>query len=546
MTKILKNQTGSAILISDTGVSIPASPSTYTVVPMDYPLWAASSDIITYIGNGSIIVNDGSFDLSKADSVAAIQGNFKQTDFISDLKNNNRLKVETIQTGGTNIQVSSDDQTSGYLEQKVIGTTNKIVVTTQNPGGDEDLKINIGSDVFDKTINTSDNVTEGSTKLFFTEERAQDAVGNILTDSSSVDLTYNDSTNTITASVLPAGVDHNQLSNLTVGDPHTQYVKPSGIVIDNSIARHDGTTGRIIQGSDAVITDSGFVGVKTQSPISELTVKSTTNISNRGISSLQYSNDLNGGKVILAKARGTEAAPLYPANGDIIGLHNFKAWDEATASWANVGYYNVNAAETHTASAKGTNIAFWTTPNGTSTPVEKVKITNTGRVELTNAITLSNTTETVNGTFRWTGTEAQVKTPTDWKVLGGTPIVLTGTSAVSTTSATYAIISGMQTTPIAGTYQLIFNCNVDLGDDTSGDIAVFVGGTEQTILTRRVAIEAAGLLGAVANFEVVHATLGVIVVNGTQQVDIRFRENGTGTLAVTERILTLIPTARPS
>ena len=43
------------------------------------------------------------------------------------------------------IKVSSDDQTSGYLEQKVIGTPGNIVVTVDDPGGDEDLQIEISS-----------------------------------------------------------------------------------------------------------------------------------------------------------------------------------------------------------------------------------------------------------------------------------------------------------------------------------------------------------------------------------------------------------------
>jgi hypothetical protein len=47
----------------------------------------------------------------------------------------------------------------------------------------------------------------------YTDEQAQDAVGGILTDTASVDLTYNDGANTIEAAVLPAGVDHNALAN---------------------------------------------------------------------------------------------------------------------------------------------------------------------------------------------------------------------------------------------------------------------------------------------------------------------------------------------
>lgn len=79
MSKILKNNTGSAIVISDVGgVNIPASPGSYTIPPQDYLLWAQSSDIITYLNDASptpsITVNDGSFDLNPSDGLDLIKG----------------------------------------------------------------------------------------------------------------------------------------------------------------------------------------------------------------------------------------------------------------------------------------------------------------------------------------------------------------------------------------------------------------------------------------------------------------------------------------
>jgi hypothetical protein len=49
-------------------------------------------------------------------------------------------------------------------------------------------------------------------------EAAQDAVGTILTDTASIDFTYDDSGNTISAAVLPAGVDHDSLSNFVANE----------------------------------------------------------------------------------------------------------------------------------------------------------------------------------------------------------------------------------------------------------------------------------------------------------------------------------------
>ena len=60
---------------------------------------------------------------------------------------------------------------------------------------------------------TTDDLPEGSSNLYFTDERSQDAVGTILVNSSSVSLTYNDGVPSITATVINSGVDHNQLLN---------------------------------------------------------------------------------------------------------------------------------------------------------------------------------------------------------------------------------------------------------------------------------------------------------------------------------------------
>lgn len=65
--------------------------------------------------------------------------------------------------------------------------------------GDEVLSVNgeTGAVVLD-----SDDIAEGASNLYHTDERAQDAVGTILDDSDSVDFTYDDATPGISATVL--------------------------------------------------------------------------------------------------------------------------------------------------------------------------------------------------------------------------------------------------------------------------------------------------------------------------------------------------------
>jgi len=75
MSKILKNTTASPVDITDVGVTIPAS-GQITVEAVDDLLFKGSSDVVTLIGNGTVVVNDGTSDLSITDGIDLIKGIF--------------------------------------------------------------------------------------------------------------------------------------------------------------------------------------------------------------------------------------------------------------------------------------------------------------------------------------------------------------------------------------------------------------------------------------------------------------------------------------
>jgi len=113
------------------------------------------------------------------------------------------------------------------------------------------------------------DLSEG-TNLYFTDERAQDAVGNILVDTTTIDFTYDDATPQITADVDAAALapllDHNSLANLTVGDVHTQYAFLAGRASDQTYNMCDDTSsvGKIVGNNsnigvmDSLALQAGF------------------------------------------------------------------------------------------------------------------------------------------------------------------------------------------------------------------------------------------------------------------------------------------------
>lgn len=78
MSKILINQTPDDIHIDDTGVTVAANDQ-YTIPSQDYATFAASSDVIRYLADLSLVLNDGSSNILKlSNAVDIIKGWFPQ------------------------------------------------------------------------------------------------------------------------------------------------------------------------------------------------------------------------------------------------------------------------------------------------------------------------------------------------------------------------------------------------------------------------------------------------------------------------------------
>jgi hypothetical protein len=190
MAKILKNQTTSVINL-DIGLSIPAS-GQITLNPQDFDEASASDDIVQFVGSGDIIVNDGSFDLTKSDGIRLIQGGFSNKIQVDeDLISSDRVKIDV--TGNLSmddgtIKVSGNDSLAAFLEDKLVSGSSKLSRTVQNEGSNENILI----DVVSSNINTADLNNDAG---FITSGQAPVQPGDIANFETSTQLDARDTAN---------------------------------------------------------------------------------------------------------------------------------------------------------------------------------------------------------------------------------------------------------------------------------------------------------------------------------------------------------------
>lgn len=257
---------------------------------------------------------------------------------------------------------------------------------------------------------------------------------------------------------------------------------------------------------------------------------------------IQYSADTIGPVFNLLKSRGaTIGAQGLVSSGDEFGRIQFRASDgvnfQAGAS--------IRALVDGTASAGSMPgyMILMTTPTGSTTPVERMRIDSTGQSIFAANIRLGNGTDTTNGNMRFDGSEFLAREGGVWRNTVINPTVITsGTGGLSTTSATYSTITGLTTTPAAGTYLVYYSVNANITANSNGDVAVFLANNEQVETTRNIGVTSN--FGTTSTVSGLCSAMTVLTVNGSQVVDVRFRENGGGTLTITNKVFILIPIAR--
>lgn len=233
-----------------------------------------------------------------------------------------------------------------------------------------------------------------------------------VTDTASIDLTITGQV--LSGVVLPAGVDHNSLANLTTGDPHTQYAllagRTGGQTLKGDTAASgnlslsstaNATKGLIIVGDGSMLiveSDASYTGIG--QPSNEglpLQVAGTVNSGIAGSISIASSNsDLSAigpwpPTLYFIPNKGNDfSTSAYLASGDYLGTIGWETPATGVIDNGAGGNIFMQATENHSAIAGGTSLGFSTASNGTVTPVTRLLIDGTGKTLVQGALGVGN------------------------------------------------------------------------------------------------------------------------------------------------------------
>ena len=214
--------------------------------------WTQFSGSGTYTAGNGLSLTGNSFSINTGVTV--------------DLSTSQTLSNKTLTSPTVSGLYLSD---SNIVFEGAVNDAYETTVTVTNPTVDRTITlpdatgtVALTSDIT-SAVNaiTTTGVTEG-TNLYFTDERAQDAVGTILTDTASVNLTYNDASNQITADVTLA-TSNSYLSTTSGLAIDTSTLEPK-LVTDGFTKKYSASIGNGSNTSYAVTHSLGTRDVQVQ------------------------------------------------------------------------------------------------------------------------------------------------------------------------------------------------------------------------------------------------------------------------------------------
>lgn len=230
-------------------------------------------------------------------------------------------------------------------------TTSILITSAQVSDFTEAAQDAVGGTLTDTTsIDFTYDDAAGTITADVKDEYVQDTVGAMLTDSSTVDFTYTDAAGTLTAAVIPGGIDHGALADLTADD-HTQYVLLAGR-----------------SGGQVVIGGTGAGD--------DLTLRSTSDATKGDLLALD-----TGGNLILGGAATASELRFMEPSGSGTNYSAFKAQAQA----ANVTYTlpAADGSANQVLSTNGSGTLSWATAGSGS---DAAPMTPQGRLTLTTGV----------------------------------------------------------------------------------------------------------------------------------------------------------------
>lgn len=221
-------------------------------------------------------------------------------------------------TAGTGVSVSNGDGVSGNPTVG-LGNTGVTAATYGSATQVPQVAINAQGQA---TSASNVSIAIPSSQVTDFNEAAQDAIGGILTDTASIDFTYNDAGSQITAAVLPAGVDHDSLLNFVANEHinHSSVSINAGTYI-SSTGLGDITASRTINHANSAVTPATYGGVNA---IPVLGIGATGHVDS--------ATTVNPTAALLTGlATGTDT-PILSTNTLLVALANLQAQIDASIS----------------------------------------------------------------------------------------------------------------------------------------------------------------------------------------------------------------------
>lgn len=155
-------------------------------------------------GSSKVVVTYN--DVANTLTIDLAQGNIDHDALLNFVADEHVAHSSVSISAGTSLNGGGDITTSRTINHNTFGTASTYGSATQVPVFTTESTGHVSA-----VTNTA--IAIPSTQVTDFTEAAQDAVGAALVDSTTIDFTYTDASNQITAAVIPGGVNHNSLLN---------------------------------------------------------------------------------------------------------------------------------------------------------------------------------------------------------------------------------------------------------------------------------------------------------------------------------------------